>query len=153
MRSLCRRFITKISGLGASHTETVSYISNTGSVASTGPVFIIANSSTTNRFGTIYITGHLIKGNTSQLIAGGQWFSGFLNVSNNNFVGSGGINLGTINSLYINGNAGFSVTAGSLPTALNNSSIFVSDGAPGSACTGSSTGSMAFRQNNAWKCF
>jgi hypothetical protein len=43
----------------------------------------------------------------------------------------------------------------SLPASLaNGSQIFLSDGAPASSpCTGSSTGSTAFRQNGAWKCF
>jgi hypothetical protein len=43
--------------------------------------------------------------------------------------------------------------AGGLPTVRNGSQIFITDAAPGTACTGSSTGSMAFRQNGAWKCF
>ncbi len=39
-------------------------------------------------------------------------------------------------------------------TAQNGSQIFVTNGAPASSpCTGASTGSMAFRQNSAWKCF
>lgn len=44
---------------------------------------------------------------------------------------------------------------GSLPaTAANGSQIFVTNGAPAtSPCTGASTGSTAFRQNGAWKCF
>lgn len=43
----------------------------------------------------------------------------------------------------------------SLPSAAaNGSQIFVTNGAPGSSpCTGASTGSTAFRQNGAWKCF
>jgi hypothetical protein len=39
-------------------------------------------------------------------------------------------------------------------SAANGSRIFVTNGAPASsACTGSSSGSTAFRQNGAWKCF
>lgn len=43
----------------------------------------------------------------------------------------------------------------SLPSAAaNGSRIFVTNGAPASSpCTGASTGSTAFRQNGAWKCF
>lgn len=43
----------------------------------------------------------------------------------------------------------------SLPAAAaNGSRIFITDGAPASTpCTGGSTGSTAFRQNGAWKCF
>jgi hypothetical protein len=41
-----------------------------------------------------------------------------------------------------------------LPASANGSRIFVTNGAPGSSpCTGASTGSAAFRQNGAWKCF
>ncbi len=42
-----------------------------------------------------------------------------------------------------------------LPSAAaNGSRIFLTDGAPASSpCTGTSTGSTAFRQNSAWKCF
>lgn len=47
------------------------------------------------------------------------------------------------------------IGAGTLPsTPANGSQFFLVGGAPGSSpCTGSSTGSMAFRQNGAWKCF
>jgi len=47
------------------------------------------------------------------------------------------------------------VTLARLPaTAANGSHVFVTDGAPAtSPCTGASTGSTAFRQNGAWKCF
>jgi len=38
--------------------------------------------------------------------------------------------------------------------AANGSRVFVTNGAPASSpCTGASTGSTAFRQNGAWKCF
>lgn len=49
----------------------------------------------------------------------------------------------------------FGLTQANLPgNTANGSQIFVTDGTPGSSpCTGSSTGSMAFRQNGAWKCF
>lgn len=42
-----------------------------------------------------------------------------------------------------------------LPSAAaNGSQMYVGDGTPASSpCTGSGGGSMAFRQNNAWKCF
>lgn len=43
-----------------------------------------------------------------------------------------------------------------LPTIANGSQVFVTDADPGSSpCThaGAQTGAMAFRQNNAWKCF
>jgi hypothetical protein len=44
--------------------------------------------------------------------------------------------------------------AGLPSAAANGSRFFVTDGAPASSpCTGSSSGSTAFRQNGAWKCF
>lgn len=49
----------------------------------------------------------------------------------------------------------FGLPVASLPSTIGNGSqIFATDGAPASSpCTGTSTGSMAFRQNGAWKCF
>ena len=49
----------------------------------------------------------------------------------------------------------FGIALASLPSAAaNGSRFFVTDGAPASRpCTGSSSGSTAFRQNGAWKCF
>lgn len=40
-----------------------------------------------------------------------------------------------------------------LPNVANGSQVVTTDGTPGTACSGSGTGSMAFRQNGAWKCF
>lgn len=45
-------------------------------------------------------------------------------------------------------------TVANLPSGITNGSqVFTTDGAPASSpCTGSSTGSIAFRQNGAWRC-
>ena len=46
------------------------------------------------------------------------------------------------------------MTYASVPGVVNNGSqVFFTDGQPGGACAGSSTGSMGFYQNSAWKCF
>lgn len=49
----------------------------------------------------------------------------------------------------------YGLVLSAMPSTIGNGSqIFVTDGAPASSpCTGTSTGSMAFRQNGAWKCF
>ena len=45
------------------------------------------------------------------------------------------------------------LTVATLPAVANGSQVFVTDGTPGSSpCTGSGTGSLAIRQNGAWKC-
>lgn len=45
-----------------------------------------------------------------------------------------------------------SVTQANLGSPANGTIVFCSDCAPASACTGSSTGAFAARQNGAWKC-
>lgn len=142
-------------GAGATHIESVSFIGNSTTVAGTGPAFIIANSSSANKFGILAVSNNVIIAPTSALNAGGQFISSQFALTNNIFNGGGTINISSISgNFYVFNNANLAVTATNLPTtATNGSQIYVSDGAPASACTGSSTGSNAFRQNGAWKCF
>ena len=73
--------------------------------------------------------------------------------SDNDFSSLTNAYLGGSTTFLIKDNQG--VAFASLPaTAQNGSQMFVTNGAPASSpCTGASTGSMAMRQNGAWKCF
>lgn len=115
---------------------------------------IRAFSATGARFFTVDISGNEIIANGTGVNFASQ-FVNSLNVTNNTFLGSGTLASlsGITGGLSISNNTNLSFTAAALPAASNGSSVFVSDGAPASACTGGSSGSMAFRQNNAWKCF
>lgn len=80
-----------------------------------------------------------------------------ISISDNTFIGTFSakyvMGAGTILAVVkdtVNG-----TTIANLPGSLGDGSqFFTTDGSPASSpCTGSSTGSMAFRQNGAWKCF
>lgn len=115
----------------------------------------VATSSVTGaRFNVLDISDNTIAGGTTQISFANQFISGTATFANNTVNGAGTSSFASVTgSLYLYGNTQLVFTAATLPTAVNGSSIFVADGAPASACTGSSTGSTAFRQNNAWKCF
>lgn len=67
------------------------------------------------------------------------------------FVASQKYSLGSSDEILIDHNG---LPFANLPAVQNGSQVFVSNGNPGSSpCTGSSTGSMAFRQGSNWKCF
>lgn len=106
--------------------------------------------------GSIYFSGNFITASVTGATFSGLFANGSLTVNNNNFTGAG--TLLTVSgltgaTLTLLGNTGVSFTAATLPTATNGSSVFVSDGTPATACTAAGTGSTAFRQNSAWKCF
>lgn len=106
------------------------------------------------QFANVDIAGNTLFGVGGSINAGGNYFAGALTVGSNRL--SGTANFSSITGgLGLLLNSGLSFTASTLLgiAAGNGSQVFVSDGTPGSACTGGSTGSMAFRQNNAWKCF
>ena len=83
---------------------------------------------------------------------------GPINVSDNPFLGTG---VPVANRYSFASGAGIvlrdlqGLTQAALPgNASNGSQVFVTDGTAGSSpCTGSGTGSMAFKENSAWKCF
>lgn len=110
-------------------------------------------SATGARFNDVDLSGNTLYGGTAAIAAASQFFNGMTVVSGNN-IRSGSVSFGSLTgNLTLYGNPGMSFTAATLPAAANGSSVFVSDGAPASACTGASTGSTGFRQNGAWKCF
>lgn len=88
-------------------------------------------------------TGIQIGANASNGIVANNIFNGITTNYNNSST-----------STVLVDNFGLATVASLPATARAGSQIFVTDGAPASSpCTGGSTGSMAFRQNGAWKCF
>lgn len=123
---------------------------NTGTTSST----VLSSSSSGSKYGKLDIAGNSISGtgfNTMDL--SGSFSVNGISVRNNDITGS--INYSSITGgITLSGNTGTALTVSTLPAATNGSSAFVSDGtAASSPCTGSGTGSTAFRQNSAWKCF
>jgi hypothetical protein len=116
------------------------------------------SSATGARFNEVAIDNNTIFSAAATGVTGGaQYFSGVFGLLNNYFrvtsatpIGAGSLSAGTF---YLANNGGLNYTSAGLPTASNSSTVYVSDGAPASACTGGSTGSMGTRQNGAWKCF
>lgn len=124
---------------------------NTGATSST----VLSNTATANRYGTLDIAGNTIinSGGFNTMDLGGSFVNTALLIRNNAITGS--INFTSITgSVTLGGNTGTALTVATLPAATNGSSAFVSDGTTASSpCTASGTGSTAFRQNSAWKCF
>lgn len=118
---------------------------------------ILAVSSTGARFNTVDISDNTINAVGTGLNFASQFGSNHVIINGNSFVGPGTLaSLASPTGLTfeLGNNQNLLFTAATLPIASNGSSVFVSDGAPASSpCTGTSTGSTAFRQNNAWKCF
>jgi hypothetical protein len=115
---------------------------------------VIGASLTGARFNVIDFADNMIVANGTGLSFVNQFVSGQVSISNNTFGGAGTIASigGLTGNMYINNNANLSVTVGGLPAAVNGSSVFVSDGTP-ATCAAAGTGTTAFRQNGAWKCF
>lgn len=113
---------------------------------------VLYTSATGARFHYVDFSGNTLAG-TSAVNMGSNFFSDISVFAHNTIVG-GTTSFGSITgNLTLTANSGLSFSAAALPAATNGSNAFVNDGAPASACTGSSTGSMGFRQNGAWKCF
>jgi hypothetical protein len=98
----------------------------------------------TNSPGGIYIGG---AATNAGLIAPIQ-------VLDNTFIGTFGNKYSVAGGTPVIRDTVTGFTVATLPTNLGNGSqFFTTDGTPATACTASGTGSMAFRQNGAWKCF
>jgi hypothetical protein len=112
-------------------------------------------SATSERFYVLGFSGNTILANSTGVNCANQFASFAFGLTNNSFFGGGTLASisGLTGTLSIFGNSNLSFTAATLPAANNGSSVFVSDGTPATACTGAGTGSTAFRQNSAWKCF
>lgn len=134
-----------------------------GNFFNAGTTGMILASATGARFNNLTIGGNEIVGGTTGLNLSSPFISGLMTLEGNVIrSASGALAFGTVtgNLMLAPGNTvnntsgAFGITFSLLPTAANGSQIFVSDGAPTSSpCTGTSTGSMAMRQNGAWKCF
>jgi len=136
-------------GVGTTNTERVIIRGNYFDAFDTT---VLGVSSTTNRFNYLELVGNTIVGTTSAINFGVNFFSGALIVSNNTVTG-GTNSFGSITGTQTySGNVGMFFTVATLPAAANASSIFVADGTP-ATCAGGGTGTTAFRQNGAWKCF
>lgn len=109
-------------------------------------------SSTGARFNFLDVSANVIIGVTDGISFANQWVTGVSIFTNNHVAGVSSFS-GLTGPITLQNNSNLSFVASGLPAATNGSSVFVSDGAPASACTGASTGAQAFRQNNAWKCF
>lgn len=123
---------------------------------------VLIQSSITNQLGDVEISANTIASGTNGLRLSAGYTSGLVTITENKFSGTNSGTMFLVNSLTgllalkdnIFGTTGSGMTFATLPTAINGSSAFVSDAAPASSpCTGGSTGSTAFRQNGAWKCF
>jgi hypothetical protein len=144
---------------GASNNTRYTVRGNHLDIGSAGDTAALFASLTGSRFASLDFDSNTIftiSGSTGVNFAN-NFVTGIAAFTNNSFFGAGTLALfggvtGSFLGLYNNNNLSF--TAATLPAAFNGSNAFVSDGAPASSpCTGSSTGSMAFRQNGAWKCF
>lgn len=130
---------------------------------------VVLVSSAGGRFNEVDISGNTIVADSAStgagLQAGSQLTTGVIQIKANSFTGPNSLAMASLGSITGNlslaGNT-FTVpstgTSGylfaNLPAATNGSDIFVQDGtAASSPCTGGGTGSRAFRQNGAWKCF
>lgn len=144
---------------GSSNTDTRSIHGNMLQTLGSGTQTIRATDSATGaRFNNIDISDNTISSAIEGLNLASTFTSGTISIISNNFIGANATAAASIGSitgnLYLHSNLLPAITAALLPTAINGSSLFVSDGAPASGpCTGTSTGSTAFRQNGAWKCF
>lgn len=143
---------------GSSNTDTRAVRSNALQTTGASSTSIRTDSATGARFNDVDISNNTISSAVFGLNLGAAFTGGTIMVSGNSFAGTNttaAANFGSITgNLYLQGNKLPSLTVAGLPAAVNGSSVFVSDGAPASGpCTGTSTGSTAFRQNGAWKCF
>lgn len=122
---------------------------------SSAPTKITSDS--THYLGSIFFSGNSVVADVGATTFSGLFANGSLTIAGNDFSGTASPRLvvsGTTGAtLTLLGNTGAPFTAATLPTAANGSSVFVSDGTPATACTAAGTGSTAFRQNSAWKCF
>lgn len=131
----------------------------------TGSVVLLSSSSGA-QFNDVEIISNTIAGAYNGLFAPNSFLTGLLTITENKFNGKFNGSMIDLTALpattsFFSGNQFFNDVSGvsgmpfaSLPAAINGSQIYLSNGAPGSApCTGASTGSLATRQNGAWKCF
>jgi hypothetical protein len=140
-----------------------------GNYFEAGANSVLLVSATSARFNELDLSGNTIvavgAGVGSGLSAANQFTSGVIQLKSNSFTGPSSTAMlsvpGMTGNLNLSGNS-FTVpstgTSGilfaDLPAATNGSDIFVQNGTAASApCTGGGTGSRAFRQNGAWKCF
>jgi hypothetical protein len=152
----CVYLVGEVNGTGGTDNHVVK--TNTLETLGAGSVTIRTNTSSTNQLGFVDLINNTINSAVTGASFGSSYVSGLLTVSTNKFGGAGtaGSFTGITGNLYLSNNINLSFTAAGLPgsATTNGSSVFVSDGAPASSpCTGTSTGSTAFRQNGAWKCF
>jgi len=109
------------------------------------------SSQTGARWGYLEVSGNTIIGGTNGISFANQFVSGVAAFTNNYVSGTNSF-VGLTGPLVINNNSNLSLTVATLPAANNGSSVFVSDATSG-GCAAAGTGSTAFRQNGAWKCF
>jgi hypothetical protein len=126
-------------------------------------------SATGARFNELDLAGNTIVADSAStgagLAAANQWTSGVIQLKANTFTGpsaaammsvsgmTGNLSLSS-NTFTVPSTGASGILFANLPAATNGSDIFVQDGTAASApCTGAGTGSRAFRQNGAWKCF
>lgn len=143
---------------GSSNTDARIIRGNALQTTGASSTSIRTDSATGARLNDVDISNNTINSTVFGLNLGAAFTSGTLMVTGNNFTGTNTTavaNFGSITgNLYLQGNKIPGLTVAGLPAAVVGSSVFVSDGAPASSpCTGTSTGSTAFRQNSAWKCF
>jgi hypothetical protein len=119
-------------------------------------------STTGNRLSNVDFSDNTVIAAQNGLDMSSQWFNGTMSVKNNRFGGVGStILMGGIGSGATAFAGNVFITPTNAPTvaqlpasAINGSSLYLTDGAPASSpCTGTSSGSTAFKQNGAWKCF
>jgi hypothetical protein len=130
---------------------------------------VVMVSSTGARFNEVDLSGNTVvavgAGAGAGLSAASQFTSGVIQLKANSFTGPSSTAMlsiaGMTGNLSLAGNT-FTVPStgasgilfANLPAATNGSDIFIQDGAAvTSPCTGAGSGSRAFRQNGAWKCF